>query len=83
MPFFAAMWLKNGTQVSATEVTFDPNKNNGWAETQIVCIPADQTQAGSRTLKQAQDALENAAGRVGGWELGVVGVAGLTAILLL
>ena len=70
-PVIVAVWLK------ATDDDLDDQENDqpGWADTRLFCIPANQTEPGSRNLTVANRAAGGAAGRLEvkyGWSLGLV-----------
>ena len=77
LPVFVAMWLKStSNSSSSTGETFSPG---AWADTQIMCISANDTQPGSRNFTEAQST-QNAGGKVT-VGTGLVGIVGLAVLL--
>ena len=87
VPLFVATWLK-----STGNTTAGPS-GVGWADTQILCIPANQTQPGSRSVAGTQTAQtsqtsqtpqtthKGTAVKIGGMgNVGVFGGVGLTIL---
>lgn len=64
-----SLWLKSGGGSQGVV-----GEEGAWADTQLLCIPGNQTQPGSRTIEEADRA--SGAGRVGSlWSGLAVGVA--------
>ena len=74
MPVFVATWLKNASNATGS---YSLTPGSGWADTQIMCIPANETQPGSRNSTEAQ---AGAAEKISGIGVWVFGVAGLTVL---
>jgi hypothetical protein len=77
MPVFVATWLKNASN-TAGSYTLTPG--SGWADTQIMCIPANETQPGSRNFTEAQSTQTGAAEKISGMGVWAFGVASLTVL---
>lgn len=77
LPVFVTMWLKSTSNASTTGELLTPG---GWADTQVMCIPANQTQPGSRNFTEAEKTQAGAAGKVTGAGMGMIGVVSLTVL---
>jgi hypothetical protein len=77
VPVFVATWLKD---VSNGTSSVSSSGGGGWADTQIMCIPANDTQPGSRNLTEAQKTQTGAAGKIYGMGMKIFGVVGLTVL---
>jgi hypothetical protein len=82
IPVFVATWLKATSNNSSTGVP----STGGWADTQIMCIPANETQPGSRNITEVEKAQSSGAARnvigIGMKVLGVVGSAVLFGLVV-
>jgi hypothetical protein len=77
VPVFVATWLKNASNATGLQ---ELTPGSGWADTQIMCIPANETQPGSRNFTEAESTQTGAAVKVNGLGMGVLGVFGLTVL---
>lgn len=80
LPVIVATWLKYpGNATSGVSVGSSGSGN--WAHTQLFCLPANQTESGSRNVTQAKAAV--GAGSVGGVAGGMFGIVALAVMVTL